>query len=138
MRTPNFVVIFTDDQGYQDLGCFGSPDIATPNLDRMAAEGMRLTDFYSAAPICSPSRAALLTGEPGVESPHATFCYFAGGYAEAVRCGKWTLRHARNHAPEIYNLEEDVSKTTNLAPDMPKLVSRLEDERARFQREMEV
>lgn len=61
-RLPNFVVIFTDDQGYQDLGCFGSPDIATPHIDRMAKEGMRLTDFYSASPICSPSRAALMTG----------------------------------------------------------------------------
>jgi len=59
---PNFVIIFTDDQGYQDVGCFGSPSIKTPNLDRMAAEGMRFTDFYAAASVCSPSRAALLTG----------------------------------------------------------------------------
>lgn len=61
-RKPNFIVIFTDDQGYQDLGCFGSPLIATPNIDRMAAEGMKFTDFYVAAAVCSPSRAALLTG----------------------------------------------------------------------------
>lgn len=61
-RPPNFVLIFTDDQGYQDIGCFGSPDIATPQLDRMAAEGMRFTDFYVGAPVCSASRAALLTG----------------------------------------------------------------------------
>lgn len=59
---PNFIIIFTDDQGYQDVGCFGSPNINTPNLDRMASEGMKFTDFYSAASICSPSRAALLTG----------------------------------------------------------------------------
>jgi len=59
---PNFVIIFADDQGYQDVGCFGSPNINTPNLDRMASEGMKFTDFYSAASICSPSRAALLTG----------------------------------------------------------------------------
>ena len=59
---PNFIIIFADDQGYQDVGCFGSPHINTPNLDRMASEGMKFTDFYSAASVCSPSRAALLTG----------------------------------------------------------------------------
>ncbi|WP_145292053.1 sulfatase family protein [Pirellulimonas nuda] len=58
---PNFVVVFTDDQGYGDVGCFGSPDIRTPRLDAMAAEGMKLTSFY-AQPICGPSRAALMTG----------------------------------------------------------------------------
>ena len=58
---PNFIIIFTDDQGYEDLGCFGSPKIKTPNIDRMAAEGIRFTSFY-AAPFCGPSRAALLTG----------------------------------------------------------------------------
>jgi len=56
------VLIFADDQGYQDIGCFGSPKIKTPNLDRMAAEGMRLTDFYVGAPVCSASRASLMTG----------------------------------------------------------------------------
>lgn len=59
---PNFIIILTDDQGYQDLGCYGSPLIRTPNLDRMAKEGMKFTDFYATAPICSPSRASLMTG----------------------------------------------------------------------------
>jgi arylsulfatase A-like enzyme len=59
---PNVVVIFADDLGYADLGSYGAKDFQTPRLDRMAAEGMRFTDFYSAAPICTPSRAALLTG----------------------------------------------------------------------------
>ncbi len=59
---PNFVVIFTDDLGYGDLGVQGHPSLRTPHLDRMAAEGARFTDFYSAAPVCTPSRAALLTG----------------------------------------------------------------------------
>src|ERR1035437_6527602 len=60
-RPPNIVMIYADDLGYGDLGCYGSR-IRTPNLDRMAAEGIRFTQFYSANPVCSPSRAALLTG----------------------------------------------------------------------------
>lgn len=59
---PNVVVIFCDDLGYGDLGCFGHPTIATPNLDRMAAEGQKWTEFYVAACVCTPSRAALQTG----------------------------------------------------------------------------
>ncbi len=59
---PNIVIIYADDLGYGDLGCYGHPSIRTPNLDRMAAEGMRFTDFYSAAEVCTPSRAALMTG----------------------------------------------------------------------------
>ncbi|MDP7291989.1 MAG: sulfatase-like hydrolase/transferase, partial [Verrucomicrobiota bacterium] len=58
---PNFVIIFADDMGYGDAGCFGSKDIRTPRIDRMAKEGMRFTSFY-AQPICGPSRAALMTG----------------------------------------------------------------------------
>ena len=59
---PNLVIIFTDDQGYGDLGCFGGKQVYTPNIDRMAEEGARLTSFYVAAPVCTPSRAALMTG----------------------------------------------------------------------------
>src|SRR5215212_3410717 len=59
---PNIIVILADDLGYADLGCFGGVDIETPELDRMAREGMRLTDFHMAAPTCTASRAALLTG----------------------------------------------------------------------------
>ncbi len=61
-KHPNFVVIFCDDLGWGDLGCFGHPTIATPNLDRMAAEGTRMTQFYVAASVCTPSRAGLMTG----------------------------------------------------------------------------
>ena len=59
---PNFVVILCDDLGYGDLGCFGHPHIKTPNLDRLAKQGIRLTSCYSSAPVCSSSRAGLLTG----------------------------------------------------------------------------
>jgi arylsulfatase A len=59
---PNFIVLFADDMGYSDLACYGNPVIRTPHLDRMAAEGMRFTSFYSAAPVCTPSRVGLLTG----------------------------------------------------------------------------
>ncbi len=59
---PNIVVILCDDLGYGDLECYGHPHIKTPNLNRLAAEGIRCTDFYSAAPVCSPSRVGLLTG----------------------------------------------------------------------------
>ena len=59
---PNVIVIFCDDLGYGDLGCFGHPTIGTPHLDQMAAEGQKWTEFYVAASVCTPSRAALQTG----------------------------------------------------------------------------
>src|SRR6476646_4730594 len=61
-KSPNVIIIYADDLGYGDLGCFGAKKIKTPNLDRMAREGIRFTDFYVAQPVCSASRAALLTG----------------------------------------------------------------------------
>ncbi|TWT91203.1 Arylsulfatase [Neorhodopirellula pilleata] len=61
-RPPNFVIIFTDDQGYGDLSCFGGKHVSTPRIDQMAAEGSRLTSFYVVAPVCTPSRAGLMTG----------------------------------------------------------------------------
>ena len=64
MDKPNFLVIFVDDLGYNDLGCYGAkdPGIKTPNLDRMVAEGIRFTDWASGSSVCAPSRAALRAG----------------------------------------------------------------------------
>ncbi len=112
-RPPNFIVFFTDDQGYNDVGCFGSPDIETPNFDRMAREGTRLTDFY-AMPVCGPSRAALMTGcypirvaEPGNRKNQHTILHpeevtiaevlKAAGYATGI-IGKWHLAGPRRDA----------------------------------------
>lgn len=73
-RPPNFVIIFTDDQGYQDLGCYGSPDIKTPRIDQMAAEGMRFNSFY-AQTVCGPSRTALMTSSyPLRVAQHKNLC----------------------------------------------------------------
>ena len=67
-ETPNIVVIYADDLGYGDLGSYGHPTIRTPPLDRLADEGLRFTDYYSPSPVCTPSRAALLTGRYAVRS----------------------------------------------------------------------
>jgi len=113
---PNFVIIFTDDQGYQDVGCFGSPAITTPNLDRMAAEGIKFTDFYVAASVCSPSRAALMTGcypprvgitkvlfpndNIGLNPEEITIADILKGQGYATACiGKWHLGHLPEFLP---------------------------------------
>ena len=61
-QRPNVIVFLADDQGYGDIGVFGNPDLRTPHLDRLAHEGVRLTQHYAGSPICAPARAALLTG----------------------------------------------------------------------------
>ena len=61
-RRPNVVLIITDDVGYGDLGSYGAPDLKTPNLDRLAREGVRLTDFYANGATCTPTRTGLISG----------------------------------------------------------------------------
>jgi arylsulfatase A-like enzyme len=80
-RAPNVVLIVVDDLGYGDLGCYGSKDIRTPAIDRLAKEGVRLTDFYANSAMCSPTRAALLTGR----YPQRTGFDWAIGYGERGR-----------------------------------------------------
>jgi arylsulfatase A len=113
---PNVIILFTDDQGYQDVGCFGSPLIKTPHLDQMAKEGMRFTDFYSANSVCSPSRAALLTGcypprvgvtgvlfprhKTGLHPNELTIADMLKQQAYATVCiGKWHLGHLPEFLP---------------------------------------
>ncbi len=110
-RPPNFILIFADDQGYEDVGCYGSKNIRTPNLDRLAEEGMRFTDFY-AQTICGPSRAALMTGcypprvaergnvknmHPHLHSKEITLAEILNKAGYATGCfGKWDLaKHAQ-------------------------------------------
>lgn len=75
---PNIVFVFTDDQGWGDVAAYGHPDVRTPNLDQLAEEGMLLTQFYVGSPVCSPSRASLLTGR---FSPETGIDYAIGGPA---------------------------------------------------------
>ena len=62
IKPPNVIFILVDDQGYYDLGCYGATEVQTPRIDKMASEGILFSDYYAAAPICSASRAGLLTG----------------------------------------------------------------------------
>ena len=119
-QPPNIVIIFADDMGYGDLGVYGHPTIQTPNLDRMAAEGIKFTQFYAAASVCTPSRAGLLTGRlpirsgmasdvrrvlfpdsaRGLPSEEITLAEAlqGAGYATAA-IGKWHLGHLPQYLP---------------------------------------
>ena len=109
---PNMVILFADDLGYGDLSCYGHPTIRTPNLDRLAQGGIRLTSFYVAAPACSPSRAALLTGryplrtgmhrvigpdsERGMKLSEVTMADALKGRGyQTMAIGKWHIGHAK-------------------------------------------
>lgn len=124
MTRPNLVVFVSDDQGYEDLSCMGSTDMRTPHLDALAASGARLTDWYSNSPVCTPSRASLLTGRypgnagvrsilsgfrttPGLqpEVPTLASVLRAEGYRTGW-FGKWHLGAAEGSRPEDHGFED--------------------------------
>src|SRR5262245_12583816 len=122
-RAPNVVLVFADDLGYGDLGCYGGKSGLTPNLDKLAKEGVRFTDFYVAQGVCSASRAALLTGcypnrvgilgalgpaaKVGISDKEKTIAQVlkAKGYATAVY-GKWHLGHHRQFLPTRHGFDD--------------------------------
>ncbi len=121
---PNVIVILADDLGSADLGCYGAKDLHTPHVDALAARGVRFTQFYSAAPVCSPSRAGLLTGRwpvragvpgncasqqggPGALPPEETTLaemFQAAGYATA-HLGKWHLGYTSQTTPRAQGFD---------------------------------
>ena len=124
MAQPNIVFIMADDLGYGDLGCFGCETIATPNIDALAREGLTFTNYHSNGPVCTPTRAALLTGRyqqrsglegviavrqrelglaPGGNSLAA--CLKKSGYTTAI-FGKWHLGFRTEYNPVHHGFDE--------------------------------
>ena len=142
---PNVVVIFCDDLGYGDLGCYGHPTIRTPQLDRMAREGTRFTQFYSAAPVCTPSRYALLTGRlpirggmtskknrvlretsvGGLQAEELTMAELLKEHGYRTMCiGKWHLGVQPQHLPMRHGF--DAWFGLPYSNDMPKPLLRID------------
>jgi arylsulfatase A len=120
---PNIVIIFCDDVGYADIGVFGAKGYETPNLDRMAAEGVKFTDFYAAASSCTPSRAALMTGcypqrvglpnvigpksKVGISDQEQTIAEILKPLGYATACyGKWHMGHQPEFLPTRHGFDE--------------------------------
>src|SRR5690606_19498098 len=116
-NAPNIIIFFTDDQGYGDVGCYGASGYETPNFDALAREGIRFTNFYVPATVCTPSRAGLLTGkypkrvglheavlfpysEGGLSPDEYTMAEMLkeGGYVSSC-IGKWHLGHKEEFMP---------------------------------------
>jgi|GEM_PF-382112 len=131
---PNIIFILVDDQGYYDLGCYGATEVKTPRIDAMAKKGVRFTDYYAAAPICSPSRAGLLTGcyprrignhiwvhradsKSGIHPDELTLAELlkTGGYATAC-IGKWHLGFQEPFLPKNQGFDHYFGLLHNLDP----------------------
>ncbi len=137
--SPNVILIITDDQGWADLGSYGSDDLSTPHLDALATHGLRFTDFYSASAACSPSRAAFLTGmypvrvdipwalmpqsRRGLHPNERTLAEMLKelGYATAI-FGKWHLGHDSLHLPLSHGFDEyfGIPYSNDMTPDERK------------------
>ncbi|UQZ83061.1 Arylsulfatase [Paenibacillus konkukensis] len=123
-KRPNYIIVYCDDLGYGDLSCYGSSQMKTPHLDRLAEEGIRFTNWYSNSPVCSPSRAALLTGKyparagvshilggrrgtAGLKTslPSLPKTLKAAGYRTAL-FGKWHLGASAEHGPNAHGFDE--------------------------------
>ena len=119
-RKPNFIIFLADDLGCHDVGAWGATDLRTPNIDALAASGARFTNWYAAAPVCAPSRAALLTGRypiragvPGNGQPlrpseqTIAAALKPGGYATGI-FGKWHLGDTENTVPNAHGFDRFV------------------------------
>ncbi|MCP3931525.1 MAG: sulfatase [Bacteroidetes bacterium] len=120
---PNIIIFFTDDQGYGDVGCYGAEGFETPHLDKLAQDGIRFTDFYVPATVCTPSRAGLLTGrypkraglheavlfpfsEYGISSEEFTMAEMLKESGYATSCiGKWHLGHQEAYMPNNHGFD---------------------------------
>ena len=133
-QPPNIVFVLVDDQGYYDLGCYGASEIRTPRIDAMAEQGTRFTDYYSAAPICSPSRAGLLTGcyprrvgnetwvhradsTSGIHPSELTLAELLQNHGYATACvGKWHLGFHEPFLPHNQGFDHYFGLLHNLDP----------------------
>ncbi len=121
---PNIIIFFTDDQGYADLGCYGAEGFETPNIDKLATEGIKFTDFYVPATVCTPSRAGLLTGQypkrvdlhvavlfpfsdNGLDPSTVTLAEMLKENGYSTSCiGKWHLGHKEKYMPNNHGFDE--------------------------------
>lgn len=125
-KTPNFIIIFADDMGYGDVGVYGNPTIKTPHLDQMANAGQKWTNFYVAAPVCTPSRAGLITGQlpvrtgmcsdkrrvlfpdskGGLHDSEPTIASLLKTVGYSTACiGKWHLGHLPQYSPGVHGFD---------------------------------